>query len=333
MYQFIKKLTHFSSAGLIVLLTLFLLYFYLDPFKVLRHYDDYSNPFVIPNRDYVSTVMFINNYQKNGYNSFVFGSSRTLAFRPSTWKKYLSENDSPLMFDASVESIYGIYMKLKYLDSINVEMKNALVILCRDASFSRSENHKGHLFIKHPATSGESKLTFQFEFFTAYLIPKFLLSFYSYKVLGTYKPFMHGFIQEKKIAIDSLSNEMSMIEQETELAQNPEEYYAKRKALFYERTGERTDSIQRIKKRHMFMLQEIKRIFEKNNTEYKIIISPLYEQIKFHPSDLLILKNEFGSNLYDFSGKNSITDNKFNYYETSHYRKNVGDSLLKSIYE
>ena len=333
MNQFIIKLTYFSLIGIILILSLFLSYLYYDPFKVSRHYDDYSYPYVIPNRDYISTTMFINNYKKNNYNSFIFGSSRTLAFRPNSWSKFLSVKDNPFMFDASGESIYGIYTKLKYLDSKNVEIKNALIILCRDCSFSQTENHKGHLFVKHPATSGEDNLSFQFDFFKAFLSPKFLFNFYSYKILGNYKPFMSGYIENRKITFDTLTNEINIIDQETEIIQNPAEYYAKRNELFYSRIGEKTDSIQRINKKQIFMLKEVKRILEKNNTNYKVVLSPLYEQIKFNHSDLLLLKNEFGNNLYDFSGKNSFTDNKTNYYETSHFRPNVGDSIFKIIYK
>jgi len=236
------------------------------------------------------------------------------------------------MFDASLESVYGIYTKLKYLDSTNIAIKNALIILCWDASFIYTANHDGHLYVKHPATSGESNITFQYEFFKAYLDPTFLFNFYSYKVLGEYRPFMSGFIEYRKITYDTLTNEINIIDQEAEMTRSPANYYAKRKELFYERKGERIDSVQRITEKHLFMLKEIKRILEKNKTVYKVVLSPLYDQVKFNRSDLSILKKEFGDNLYDFSGKNSFTDNKMNYYETSHFRPSVGDSIFKIIY-
>jgi len=333
MKKFIKRLAYFSLIGIIPIIALFSSYLYFDPFKVLKPYDDYSYPYVIPNRDYISTAMFIKNRENYSYNSFIFGSSRTLGFRPNSWQKYLSKNDKPFMFDASVESIYGIYTKLKYLDSTNAKINNALIILCRDASFQNSENHKGHLFIKHPSTSRENNLTFQGEFFKAYLHPKFLFAFYSYKILGAYKPFMSGYIENRNITYNTSSNEIKIIDQETEISQNPTEYYLKRKGIFYERTSEKTDSISRINEKQQFMLKEVKRILEKNHTNYKVILSPLYEQIKFNPSDIALLKKEFGNHLYDFSGKNSFTDDKNNYYETSHFRPNVGDSIFKIIYK
>ncbi len=332
MQPFISRLFRFFFIGLIPLIIISVLYIYLDPFKVLKHYNDFSNPYVISNRDYNSTTMFINNKRKNKYNSFIFGSSRTLAFKPNSWRKYLSEKDNPFMFDASAESIYGIYAKLKYLDSTNVKINNAFILLCRDCTFNRITNDEGHLFIKHPATSRENKFVFQFEFFKAYLNPNFLFSLYSYKILGVYKPFMAGYIENRKITSDSITNEMSIIDQEIEITQNRTAYYAKRREVFYERNGEKMDSTPRINNNAKFMVMEIKRILEKNKTNYKIVLSPLYEQIKFNSEDLLFLKNEFGNNLYDFTGKNKFTDKITNYYEKSHFRPMVGDSILEIIY-
>jgi hypothetical protein len=285
------------------------------------------------NRDYISTAMFINNNKKYNYESFIFGSSRTLAFKPNSWKKYLAPNCKPFMFDASGESLYGIYTKLKYLDSIHININNALIIICRDASFNHAANNNGALYIKHPATSGESSLAFQLTFLKAYLDPKFLFNFYSFKILGTYKPFMAGYIDHRKITFDTVTNELNILDQESEIINNPIGYYNKRKELFYERKGEKIDSIQRITKKHLVMLNAMKTILVKNKTNYKVVISPLYDQIKMNPHDLAILKQIFGDNVYDFSGKNAFTDNKMNYYEASHFRPNVGDSIFKIIYK
>jgi hypothetical protein len=46
-----------------------------------------------------------------------------------------------------------------------------------------------------------------------------------------------------------------------------------------------------------------------------------------------ILKGLFGENLYDFSGKNAFTEDKYNFYESSHYRKKVGDGIMAIIYK
>ncbi len=333
MKLFLKKFLNFIFIGGLPLFFFLLLYIYHDPFKVLKSYDNYSYSPVILNRDYVSTTVYLKNYKKYNYNSFILGSSRTIAFKPDSWLAYLSDKDKPFMFDASGESIYGIYKKLIFLDSKNIKIKNALIILDRDASFNNSGNHLGHLDIKHPITSGESYLNFNLEFIKAYFNPKFLFSFYSYKILGGYKPFMAGYIENRIIKYDIKNNELKILDQETEILNNPKEYYLARRKLFYKREGEKTDTVHRINKEHKFMLKEIKNILDKNNTNYKVIVSPLYEQIKFSYPDFYLLKSIFGDNLYDFSGKNEFTDNKYNYYETSHYRPIIGDSIFKIIYK
>lgn len=332
MKRFLTNIALFTTIGLIPLLILLMGYIRYDPFKVLRPYQDYSYASVLPNRDYISTEMFIKNHLKYNYNSFILGSSRTLAFRPYSWKKYLKPTDSPFMFDASGESIYGIYTKLKYLDSTHNKIDNAIIVICRDVTFRYSGNHNGHLFIKHPATSLESNLSFQLAFFKAYLSPKFLFGFYMYTFTKEYKPYMSGYIENRKILYDTITNEIKILDQEEEITHHPLRYYKEHANIFYERHQQSVDSIARINRYQLVMLKDIRDILDKNHTKYKIVISPLYEQVKLHPKDYATLANIFKDHLYDFSGKNSFTDSKYNYYETNHFRPQVGDSILRSIY-
>jgi len=329
----LKQLFIFAFCGFGVMLIFLVSYWINDPFKVLKKYNDYSYPFVIPNRDVISTEMFVKNYPKYHYNSFIFGSSRTLAYRPSSWARKLDESDKVFMFDASAESIYGIYTKLKFLDSRNINIKNSLIILCRDVSFLNKANHQGHLFIKDPLTSGESEFDFQATFFKAYLNPKFFFSYYVYLNTKKYKPFMAGYIENRKIRFDPVNNAITILDQEDEITNQTKRYYEVRNKLFYKRGEEQIDSVVEINKEFDYMLSEIKRILVKHKTNYKIVLSPLYEQIKFNPKDLKKLQNLFGENVYDFSGKNTFTDKVTNYYEISHYRPIVGDTILNIIYK
>lgn len=329
---FIKRIVAFFSIGVIGLMLLLVSYFFTDPFKAIHHYEDYSNSYVIMSRELVTTEGFLKNNPSKHYNSFIFGSSRTLGFNPYSWEKYLPPTSHVYMFDASAETIYGIYKKLKFLDSLNITIHNALVIICRDVTFKKTDNYAGHLFIKHPAVSKESPLTFQLAFFKAYLDPLFLYNYYKYRLVKKISPSMEEYIEKRKIVYDSVNNQLRIIDQERDIQQDPAGYYEKYKNLFYTRTGETVDTAEQIAAPQLFMLQEIKRILEKNNTNYVVVISPLYEQMKFSPHDKSILETYFGDRLYDFSGKNSLTDQQTNYYETSHFRPLVGDSILQKIY-
>ena len=81
------------------------------------------------------------------------------------------------------------------------------------------------------------------------------------------------------------------------------------------------------------MLQEIFDIFTKHKTNYKVIINPLYDQVKFNNQDLNYLIQLFGKDkVFDFSGVNKFTNDYKNYYETEHYRPTVANEVMKEIY-
>lgn len=334
MKKFLSRFGRFISIGIIPLLVLLGTYFYLDPFKVIYTYPDYSHLKGVVNRDFISTTMFLKNKHKYRYNAFVFGSSRTLAYRPLVWKQYLPKSARPFMFDASAEKISDIYTKIKFLDSINQPIDHALIILCRNVSFENTKKHDGHLFIHHPAVTHRSWTDFHLTFIKAYLSPYFLVSYHTFRMTGKYQPWMKDYLQESADACDPVTNAIDINALEQNILQNPIAYYAQRKALFYHRDSRaQIDETPRMTQRDFEMLQEIVALFKKRKTDYKVVVSPLYEQIKLNPDDKKKLVEIFGHRLYDFSGKNAFTENPHNYYETSHYRPIVGNTILKQIYQ
>jgi len=69
-----------------------------------------------------------------------------------------------------------------------------------------------------------------------------------------------------------------------------------RKKDFYERDTVIPPADPQISSKQMTMLRNIKAIFDKHHTNYKIIISPLYDQIALNSRDNSILQNIFGQN-------------------------------------
>ena len=81
------------------------------------------------------------------------------------------------------------------------------------------------------------------------------------------------------------------------------------------------------------ILWKIKTIFDKQRTDYKIIITPDYNQLHINLCDLKVLKTVFGdNNVYDFTGKNSLTEDKYNFMDIMHFDKIVGWKILRNIY-
>jgi len=329
MYIFFKNFLIFLIFPYLLLIG----YFLTDPFMVIRNYDSFNAPKVSLNRDFVSTESFIKNHKVNNYNSFIFGSSRTMAFRPSSWKKYLKEKDNPFLFDASSENFHGIFSKIKFIDSLKIPLDNVLIVLCRDVSFPGYKNVDGHLFVKHYKVIKSSFFSYHFVFLKAYFNPSFLISWYSFLLTNKKQKWMGSNLEERKIFFDTKSNEQLILNETYDLKKLPNHSYFKQKDIFYDRKGEFLDSISKISKYDFQNMIELIKIFKKNETNFRIIISPLYEQIKFNKEDYSKLKSVFGDFLYDFSGKTNFSINKLNYFESSHYRTNVGDSILSIIYK
>lgn len=333
MRKFLRRLAVFLSIGALPFVLLIIGYICNDPLSVIRTKTNYSGLRIPPHQDFLSTAMFDQNHKRYHYNSFIFGSSRTMAYRPDYWKTFLESNASPFVFVAPAEVLKGIYWKIKYIDRQKVKMDNVLLIICRDHTFVPETDQKGVFYLKHPETSGMSWFDYHKAFFEVYMRPKFLWCYYNYSFTHKYKPWMRGYIEPRNVVWDSITNELRITEDEERLVRNPDEYYKEKDKLFYPRKGETIDSVNIINQDHIRMMKEMVQIFKKQGTRYKVILSPLYEQARYSATDLAVIKSVFGNEqVYDFTGGNWITNDKRNFYEQSHYRKHIGDTLMKLVY-
>jgi hypothetical protein len=159
MKYFLKRVLSFLFILLIPAIVLVSLYVYFDPFKVIKKYTTYSYATIEPNRDYISTEIFLANRQKYKYNSFIFGSSRANSFNPDSWSKHLDKQALPFVFSASGESVFGIYTKLKFLEKEKADINNVLILFCRNAYF-KNKNYDDHLIQKLQERVGPNFILF-----------------------------------------------------------------------------------------------------------------------------------------------------------------------------
>jgi len=308
-------------------------YVVFDPFKVLYTYDDfYDKSYVNVNRDYISSRTFVNKYNKYHYNSFIFGSSRTEGFQTKDWVTHLDKSASPFAFDASSERITGIHSKLKFLDERNVDIKNALVLICSDVTFAKPQRMEGVLLSKDPEVEGEGRyLHFHQAFFSAYMHDYFFVRYLKFHLFHIRNDggLLMDFIDLKA---DSVTNDLYILYREAELKEDSIAYYENKD--FYKHSGIEERCPVQIDDTLKEKLQEIKHIFEKRKTNYEIVLTPLYDQKKLNAKDIEVLLQIFGKDhVRDFSGINEITDNKYNYYEWSHFRPFVGKKIMNQIYK
>lgn len=314
-------------------------YFYLDPFKVVKHYDSYyrTGPnYITLNKDYVSTENWINHHEKYNYDSYIFGNSRSMFYEIATWKKYIgTDSCSCYHFDASGESLYGVARKFSFLAEQKAKIKNALIILDQGL-LNKADNSAGHLFIKDPRLSGESNLGFQIDMMKDFFDFDFLRALLDFKISGKIKDYMKKqyLLDERPFQYDNVTNEVRLAYYDEMISKDPAEYYEPRDYIFVPRdTTVQIVGEPVIKSPQMQLLDTIRRILQENQADCKVVVSPLYDQKKINPADLQILRSVFGAkNVFDFSGINSITRNKYNYYEISHYRPHVADHIMNIVY-
>ncbi|MDH6354165.1 hypothetical protein M2132_000487 [Dysgonomonas sp. PH5-45] len=182
MNKFLKKLILFSLPILFFCIALTVGYFVYDPFKLVYKYDIDSIQANDLNRDYVTTERFIKHNPTQKYNSFVFGSSRSMGYNPASWATHLGEGARPFSFDASSETIVGIYLKLRFLDRNRVPVNNALMLVDADSIFFDVDRQETECIkMKHPITLDNSFgdwFKFQKAHFFTYTKPKYLVYFY-----------------------------------------------------------------------------------------------------------------------------------------------------------
>ncbi|HSZ71653.1 MAG TPA: hypothetical protein VK750_03185 [Cytophagaceae bacterium] len=307
-------------------------YFVFDPFNVVRPHDEFYFSEVGLNEDYVATERYLKQGSAGRYNAFILGSSRAgSGFNAMHWQEKIGKDKRVFSYAASNESIYGIYGKLRLLDEKGDSIKNVLLVICGDFTFARTSNHSHYLFIKHPAVSKGSMKYFQESFLKAYVLTGFFVPYLDYKIFHTKRAYMNAFLKFDRPSNTTIYGAFQAYDREEKILKNEEAYY--RHTPFYERPEVIAPYGVQINAAAKVYLTDIMEIFRKHHTDYKIIISPLYDQKRMNEKDVEQLYRIFRKeNVYDFSGKNEITNNKFNYYEKSHYRFHVGDSILKVIY-
>jgi hypothetical protein len=303
-----------------------------DPFKVVFAYESFDshNPVAL-NVDYLATETYLRNRKTVGYDSFIFGNSRTLGFRTNAWQRCIDDG-VPFRYSADAESVYGVWAKLKMIDSLHAPIRNAMLLM--DAQFlAAADNPDQHLYFKHPAVSGVSWLKFYSVFMTAYVSDVFFVKYFDYRMFGDTRAYMEGVINEDPMRIDPVTNDLYLDGRDSLMAQDSDEYYEALTGSFERyRESQGVFDGSAIQKRQRAMLEEIHSILVSRGTAYQIIIGPGYHQIPLDREDLATLRGIFGAaEVHDYSGVNEITSDMRNYYEPRHFTPAAGKKIIDDI--
>lgn len=325
MKQYIRHIFLFFSPMIVLLLV----YIIDDPFRMYWPGEDLYNPEARKQcvNDAYRGIRWMHQYNDSmHYNSFIIGSSRSDFYYMDDWKQYIGEDAACFHFDQSADNLWGGLQRVQYLYNHFDRIDNMLLIM--DCEYlANTTPKKGHLF-RQPW-----QVTKEWDFF-AYnweCIRAFYTIEYQRKFLGIDK-------EEKKFPYYYIPeyNELHKDGAEEIIDTTPDAYYTTLEEPYrlYERIY--TDSVapRVIQAKQCAALEELHSLLKKGNTEYRIVISPLYNQIKLNPQDYAILVEIFGEGkVFDFSGVNEFTEDWTNYYEISHYRPRVCKQIMRIIYQ
>ncbi|MDB5132914.1 MAG: hypothetical protein JWR02_2663 [Mucilaginibacter sp.] len=331
MGKFIKK-------ALLLLAPLFVLvfcYVITDPYQNIFERDTYLLEYMMLSRGNVSAKVYLKNKDKYKYDSFIFGSSRSTAHTAAEWSKYLAKDNVPFSFGAWNENIEGMYRRLRLIDSLKSPIRNAFILIDVDHTFTKSDTDKMADFASdHYLITGESKFRYYVSGFMNYIEnPKLILTSIDYKLFHKQRAYMENFVHMEKGDLDPVTNDWLPNSEKTVL-RDTVAYYKASEHKFYQRPAVQIYAKKQITPKKVSYLHKIAAILQKHHTNYKIVIAPLYDQVKLNPADLAILCRVFGrQRVYDYSGINNITNNRFNYgSDVTHYRKKAGNLIFKEIY-
>lgn len=329
--------TMLNLLGRIVLfcspfIVLTIVYIFSDPYMIIHDYENYNkNFFINKNRDFVSTEMFIKNSKKYQYDSFIFGSSTSLFIPPSLWTNYIKTGNRIYSFDASRERLEGIWSKIQYLDKNGNKISYALVNI-ESKTFTEFVNNVP-LYMKHPEVYPSSRFYIHYASFLNFCDLRFLFALSHYKLTNHFHQYMSEFLVSESYAYDTVSNEFYNKGILDLFKRDSIAYYEERSDNFPLRSGNRQEEAQKLNSDQIRMLEEIQEIFSRNNTDYKIIVCPTYNQREFNHRDLFLIQSIFGNeNVFDFTGINRFTEDKAYYYDEFHFKKYLGKELLDSVY-
>jgi hypothetical protein len=330
-----RRFTARSFCLLPCFLLIPLLYFTLDPFRVLRWYPDYADMPVEVNRNVQCTIEYLHNRERYHYDAFILGNSHSRSFLANDWKTHLPADASPFHFDANAATLYDISSTLAFLDEQGAAIRHCLVVFDQ-SSLTGTENRTTlPLGIVHPLISHQPEWRFHWTFMRAMLTNDFLIKYADYSYFKKYRAYMKDVMRQPgRYGYDGVTNDFFFTAHDAEQKNNPALYELKRKIMFPARpAGEQPEAPVVTTPAQIAMLERMRAIFDRHHTQYAVVLSPEYEQHRLYRGDLDTLRRVFGeARVFDYSGATGFSYDIENFYEMNHFKPMVGRQIMNEIY-
>ncbi len=281
---------------------------------------DVKYRFQPPNLSYVKVNYLLEN--KTRFDSFLFGSSRVGSIDVT---KIPGGRYYNLFCPGGLPEEH--LQHIRFLLKSSVPIRNIMIGL---DDFSYQVDPRSHLpdldLEPHPKVSGKNSFTFYAEhvFRLKRLVPQVKAYIKYNQRLQAHSVNLNDFFDLTGTGTMICSNCDSDIERNVKAHISSARFLepAQYRIVLEDRTAVTLQS-----------LKEIVNLAKQNNIHLIVFLNPLHKLTYLNTDLDLFARFKKGlaefTRYYDFTGLNSITTNNYYYYETSHYRRPVGDMMLK----
>ncbi len=328
MNKFIRTLLLFFAAPVLLIMVVVTLYFRKDVYMDFGPYPNYSWKYYFQQLDDLSTKKYLQS-EKN-YNSFILGSSRSVG----VYGCYLQTkipNSRFFHYGSWSESIGAMHQKLWFLDSTGADIQNVVLYIDTDNTFHQD----GSSFSQHFLFTGANETMYRLKHMKTFLLakdPDYMKILIGMDVHGEIFPNWNS----DKITNDCQHKCSAAVISKYGFRNQTHQDSVKIDSLInagflYPRKSVQQFSANQISEIEEIKLAEISKILKKHQTNFYVVITPLYDQIRFNTRDLNILKQYFGNRIFDFSGINSFTNNPYNFPDRKHFLPLISKIMLDSV--
>lgn len=144
-----------------------------DPFMVIKNYADYDHPAVmIQSEGPIGWYKYKKYRDSVHYDSFILGSSCTMSFQSSDWKKHIKGNVFRLFSNS--EGLGDLVIKLEALERQPHQPIRNLLIVAEPVLLNMTVEQRGVMHVMPPDVSGRSMAYYQSVFLQGFFRKDFL---------------------------------------------------------------------------------------------------------------------------------------------------------------
>ncbi|MES2389201.1 MAG: hypothetical protein V4543_14460 [Bacteroidota bacterium] len=322
------------TAVMVIPAALVLFYIVSDPFMIIRRYDNYyENYFGSTNRDMAGSRTLIRQTEKGvHYESFILGSSLTQCILVPEWER-VSGVKNAYHWDAHHEGIFGVWSKVKWLDSTNHPFKNVLLEL-DDILLSITANGGGFMYFKEPAIAGNSEAERQYEAIKSYFSNPFFLAHIHWYFSGKFLPYMEKYtLNPNSYYSNTKTNDLSYIQQMHLVKTDSAAFYKRLHGMSnLEPAFMPGNCVLNNESRQM--LKDIKAVFDRKHVNYKVLLFPRVKRPVFCEKDIRFIQSVFGTEKVYYEPKTAYKITELNdFFDVHHAKPYFGTRLLEKMYK